>query len=60
MVPFLAFPKKVAHRATFLGKAGSISIFLEKKDVRYRPAGGGVTCRINDRVTPVSEKVLSS
>jgi hypothetical protein len=32
------------------GSMGHFDLFLQNKDSFFRPAGGGISCRVNDRV----------
>jgi len=36
-----------------------VSQLFLKKDVLFRPAGGGISCRVNDRVTFVNDTMYA-
>jgi hypothetical protein len=45
---------------SFWKKSGAPSHFFSKKDGRFRPAGGEISFRVRDRVTPVILQKLRS
>ncbi len=44
----------MVHVDLFSQKICTVCKFFVKKDRIFRPAGGGISCRINDRVTRVN------